>query len=43
MVQGTKSISLGIMKSNSLEILNIKGNVIGDQGMILLAQSLRQA
>ena len=43
MVAGAKCISQGIMKSSTLELLNIKGNVIGDQGMILLAQSLRFA
>lgn len=31
------------MKNNTLESLNIKGNVIGDQGLILLSQSLRDA
>mmetsp|Transcript_51396 Transcript_51396/g.70543 ORF Transcript_51396/g.70543 Transcript_51396/m.70543 type:complete len:99 (-) Transcript_51396:406-702(-) len=43
MVQGAKCISQGIMKNNTLESLNIKGNVIGDQGLILLSQSLRDA
>jgi len=43
MVQGAKCVAQGITKNNSLESLNIKGNVIGDQGMILLAQSLREA
>lgn len=43
MVQGIKSISQGIVKNTSLESLNIKGNIIGDQGVIMLAQSLRMA
>jgi hypothetical protein len=37
MVQGIKSLSQGIIKNSSLESLNVKGNIIGDQGMILLA------
>lgn len=37
MVQGIKSISQGLVKNNSLEVLNVKGNIIGDQGMIMLA------
>jgi hypothetical protein len=32
-----KSISQGLVKNNSLEVLNVKGNIIGDQGMIMLA------
>ena len=43
MVPGAKCIAQGIPKNNTLESLNIKGNVIGDQGMILIAQSLRDA
>ena len=37
MIQGIKSLSQGIIKNSSLESLNVKGNIIGDQGMILLA------
>ena len=40
MVHGSKFLAQGIQRNTSLEYLNIKGNVIGDQGMILLAQSL---
>ena len=36
MVEGTKCLAEGL-----LEHLNIKGNVIGDSGMILLASALR--
>ena len=43
MVHGTKALAQGIQRNRSLESLNIKGNVIGDQGMILLAQSLIHA
>ena len=43
MVHGSKALAQGIQRNNSLESLNIKGNVIGDQGMILLAQSLVSA
>jgi Ran GTPase-activating protein (RanGAP) involved in mRNA processing and transport len=31
----------GLVKNTTLEHLNIKGNVIGDSGMILLASALR--
>ena len=37
MVHGSKFLAQGIQRNSSLEYLNIKGNVIGDQGMILLA------
>ena len=40
MVAGSKCLAEGIMRNSSLESLNIKGNVIGDQGMILLARGL---
>jgi len=43
MVHGSKFLAQGIQRNSSLEYLNIKGNVIGDQGMILLAQSLQSA
>jgi Ran GTPase-activating protein (RanGAP) involved in mRNA processing and transport len=43
MVAGAKNLSEGIMRNTSLESLNIKGNVIGDQGMVLLAKGIAQA
>jgi Ran GTPase-activating protein (RanGAP) involved in mRNA processing and transport len=43
MVPGAKCIAQGISKNNSLESLNIKGNVIGDQGIILIAQALKES
>lgn len=43
MTIGAKSIASGLIKNTSLESLNIKGNVIGDQGIILLANALRQS
>ena len=36
-------MSKGIAQNKSLEVLNIKGNIIGDDGLILIAQSLRDA
>ncbi len=30
-------------QNKSLEVLNIKGNIIGDDGLILISQSLRDA
>ena len=41
MVEGTKCLAEGLLKNTTLESLNIKGNVIGDSGMILLASALR--
>ena len=43
MVSGTKWIAKGLTHNKTLEVLNIKGNIIGDEGMILIAQSLPQA
>ena len=43
MVAGAEQLSLGIKLNTSLESLNIKGNVIGDQGMVLLAKGIAQA
>ena len=43
MVQGAKWIAKGIQSNKSLEVLNIKGNIIGDDGLILIAQSLKDA
>lgn len=40
MVPGAKWIAKGISHNRTLEVLNIKGNIIGDEGMILIAQSL---
>ena len=37
MVQGAKWISKGIQSNNTLEVLNIKGNIIGDDGLILIS------
>ena len=37
MTPGAKCIAMGLSKNTSLELLNIKGNVIGDQGLILIA------
>ena len=40
MVQGTKWIAKGLKENSTLEVLNIKGNIIGDDGWILLSESL---
>ena len=40
MVSGAKWIAKGLTHNKTLEVLNIKGNIIGDEGMILIAQSL---
>jgi len=40
MVQGAQCVAKGLSRNNSLESLNIKGNVIGDQGLVYLAQAL---
>jgi Ran GTPase-activating protein (RanGAP) involved in mRNA processing and transport len=40
MVPGAKWIAKGLSHNKTLEILNIKGNIIGDEGMILIAESL---
>jgi Ran GTPase-activating protein (RanGAP) involved in mRNA processing and transport len=37
MTPGAKCIAQGIAKNQSLELLNLKGNVIGDQGIIMIA------
>ena len=37
MVEGARCLADGMIKSHTLEHLNIKGNVIGDQGIILIA------
>ena len=42
MVQGAKYIAQGILGNRSLLSLNIKGNVIGDQGITLIAGALRE-
>lgn len=43
MTPGAKCIAMGLSKNTSLELLNIKGNVIGDQGLILIAQALKES
>jgi hypothetical protein len=40
---GCKQIAKGIKENSSLQCLNIKGNMIGDDGVIVLAESLRDA
>ena len=40
---GCKQIAKGIKENSTLESLNIKGNMIGDDGIILLSESLRDA
>lgn len=37
MIQGAKWIAKGIQQNKTLEVLNIKGNIIGDDGLILIA------
>lgn len=37
MVQGAKWIAKGIHQNKTLEVLNIKGNIIGDDGLLLIA------
>ena len=43
MTPGAKCIAQGICRNTSLEVLTIKGNVIGDQGLIMIAQSLKES
>lgn len=43
MVPGAKWIAKGISCNRTLEVLNIRGNIIGDEGMVLLSQSLPAA
>ena len=42
-MQGTKQIAKGILQNNTLEILNIKGNLFGDDGIILLSESVNSS
>lgn len=42
MTAGAKCIAQGLAKNKSLELLNVKGNVIGDQGIIMISQALRE-
>jgi hypothetical protein len=42
-MQGCKWIAKGISQNASLDHLNIKGNMIGDDGISLLAESFKQA
>ena len=37
MVPGAKWVAKGIASNKTLEVLNIKGNILGDEGMLLLA------
>jgi Ran GTPase-activating protein (RanGAP) involved in mRNA processing and transport len=39
-VAGAKWVSKGISFNKSLEIVNIKGNIISDEGLVLLASAL---
>lgn len=43
MVAGTKWIAKGLCENHSLEVLNMKGNVIGDEGIMLIAAALKEA
>lgn len=43
MVPGAKCIASGLAKNFTIESLNIKGNIIGDQGIILLANALKES
>lgn len=43
MVPGAKCIASGLAKNHTIESLNIKGNIIGDQGIILLANALKES
>lgn len=43
MIPGAKCIAQGLSKNQSLEVLSLKGNVIGDQGLILIAQALKES
>jgi len=43
MVPGAKWIAKGIACNRTLEVLNIKGNIIGDEGMVFIAQALPAA
>ena len=43
MTPGAKCIAQGISKNSSLELLNLKGNVIGDQGIIMISQALKES
>ena len=42
-MSGCKWIAKGIKENQTLEVLNIKGNMIGDDGIIVLAESLKDA
>ena len=42
-MQGCKWIAKGITQNQTLESLNIKGNMIGDDGLTLLAESFKDA
>lgn len=40
LVEGTEWIKKGLKENNTLEVLNVKGNIIGDEGAKLLAEAL---
>ena len=40
MIAGAKWIAKGLKQNSTLESLNIKGNIIKDDGCVLLAQAL---
>jgi len=40
MVEGTDRIAKGLKENSTLELLNIKGNIIGDDGCVFLAKAL---
>ncbi len=41
MVPGAKWIAKGLKQNSTLEVLNIRGNIIGDEGCVLIAQALQ--
>ena len=42
-VAGCKWIAKGVSQNQTLEVLNIKGNMIGDEGMLSLSECLKDA
>jgi Ran GTPase-activating protein (RanGAP) involved in mRNA processing and transport len=41
MASGMKWFAKGLKINNTLEILNLKGNVIGDEGCVYLSKAIR--
>lgn len=41
MLEGARWIAKGLLKNVTLSVLNLKGNIIGDEGCELIAESLR--